>query len=134
MGRFPSGEEEGLVVGLRKGERGGARETWPLKRAGQLRRTPPPWGGARAGRLQELRREGGRSWLAGRRAGPQHLRGPALGAAPGGRTSTPGGLGGEAGPGRGVGRGTRGDANPQPPPGGRGGKSRAGGGVSGRRG
>lgn len=57
------------MVGLRKGERGGARETWPLKRAGQLRRTPPPWGGARAGRLQELRREGGRSWLAGRRAG-----------------------------------------------------------------
>lgn len=78
-------------MGLERGERGGASGTWLLKRAGQPCWTPPPWGGAGAGGLQELRREGGRSWLPSRRAGPQHLRGPALGAAPGGRTSTPGG-------------------------------------------
>lgn len=68
---------------------GGVNWTGPLKGEGQPFGAPPPWGGAGAGGLQELRQEGGRSWLSGRRAGPQHLRGPAQGAAPGGRTLTP---------------------------------------------
>lgn len=74
---------------------------------------PPRAAQAQAG-SRNPRREGGRSWFSGRGVGPQRLRGPAQGAAPGGRTSTPRSEGWEPGPGR-VG-GAGGDATPQPPP------------------